>query len=218
MRFKSRRVFDLESKDPKRSNATKALAPANEVPTAYILDFNYFSFMDFEHCKCRSSKKLWSSPEHPARSASFPEKKCELLTSNLRWWDAGPRWESELVSLAHFHRGCTQKYRQRTTYFYLLLQCYLCYCRCSFIACWVSRSFFTKKTSDSLPLQISSPSILDIARGSQFSAVEPTVIRIAGKAAPWREVGHHCPGWVSLTPHGLHQVDPNMRHTKVGVA
>lgn len=54
MRFKSRRVLDLESKeDPKRSNATKALAPANEVPTAYILDFNYFSFMDFEHCKCR---------------------------------------------------------------------------------------------------------------------------------------------------------------------
>jgi len=54
MRFKSRRVLDLESKEnPKRSNATKALAPANEVPTAYIFDFNYFSFMDFEHCKCR---------------------------------------------------------------------------------------------------------------------------------------------------------------------
>ena len=29
------------------------------------------------------SKKLWSSPEHPARSASFPEKSCELLKSHF---------------------------------------------------------------------------------------------------------------------------------------
>ena len=46
--FKSRRVLDLKSKeDPKRSNATKALAPANEVPTAYILDFKLPFFHGF---------------------------------------------------------------------------------------------------------------------------------------------------------------------------
>lgn len=84
-------MLDLESKeDPKRSNATKALAPANEVPTAYILDFKLLFFHGFLSIANAESKKLWSSPEHPARSASFPEKSCELLKSNflevMRCW------------------------------------------------------------------------------------------------------------------------------------
>ena len=84
------------------------------------------------------SKKPWSSLEHPARSASFPEKSCELLTSHflevMRCWPKGGIGAYEFGTF----KGVAHK-----TYF-----CNVIYatCRCSFIACWVhSRSYSTKK-------------------------------------------------------------------------